>query len=72
MGSSTSNYSIKFINMKRVKIKISDMIIDKLTNVVYNKFVNQINTHAWNQVSNKMWFRSTDRISNTVNENIKL
>lgn len=58
--------------MKRVKIKISDMIIDKLTNVVYDKFVNQINTHASNQVTNKMWFRSTDRISNTVNENIKL
>ena len=58
--------------MKRVKIKISDMIIDKLTNSVYNKLVNQINTHVWNEVSKKMWFRSTDRISNTVKENIKL
>jgi len=48
------------------------MIIDKLTNDVYNKFVNQINIHVWNQVSNKMWFPPTDRISNTVNENIKL
>ena len=48
------------------------MIIDKVTNGLYNKLVSQINTDVWNQVSNKMWFTSTDRISNTVNENIKL